>query len=150
MVRRFTRAVRAVEMLGAVAAVGILAILFLPRLVGGGDAAPAVAEQPDLNVAVVPAADSAGFFVALHEGLFAARGLHVTFLPAVSSETVINAQALEEPGDRIDIEEWAADRPAALVYNLLDVSQVLASRRRIVVEQCIGPERGLVGVSFAE
>ena len=64
---------------------------------------PAVIEQPDLNVAVVPAADSAGFFVALHEGLFAAHGLHVTFIPAVSSETVINAQALGETGHTIDI-----------------------------------------------
>ncbi len=103
MARRFTRAVRAVEVIGAVAAVAVLAILFMPRHAGGADAAPAVIEQPDLNVAVVPAADSAGFFVALHEGLFAARGLHVTFIPAVSSETVINAQALDEPRDRIDI-----------------------------------------------
>jgi NitT/TauT family transport system substrate-binding protein len=102
MARRFTRVVRAMEMLGAAAAVAILAILFLPRP-SGGDAAPSVIEQPDLNVAVVPAADSAGFFVALHEGLFAARGLHVTFIPAVSSETVINAQVLDEPRDRIDI-----------------------------------------------
>ncbi len=47
-------------------------------------------------MAVVPAADSAGFFVGLHEGLFAARGLHVKFMPAISSETVINAQALGE------------------------------------------------------
>ena len=80
-----------------------MAILFLPRLTGGGDAVSPVIEQPDLNVAVVPAADSAGFFVALHEGLFAARGLHVTFIPAVSSETVINAQALDEPRSRVDI-----------------------------------------------
>ena len=94
---------RVVEMVGAAAAVAILAILFLPRFTGGGDAAAPVVEQPDLNVAVVPAADSAGFFVARHEGLFAARGLHVTFIPAVSSETVINAQALDEPRDRIDI-----------------------------------------------
>jgi NitT/TauT family transport system substrate-binding protein len=103
MVRRFTRAVRVAEMSGAALVVAVLAILFLPRFAGGGNAAPAVIEQPDLNVAVVPAADSAGFFVALHEGLFAARGLHVTFIPAVSSDTVINAQALDEPGDRIDI-----------------------------------------------
>ena len=102
MVRKFTRAVRAAEILGAVAAAAVLVILFLPRLTGG-DPAPAVIEQPDVNVAVVPAADSAGFFVALHEGLFAARGLHVTFIPAVSSATVINAQALDEPRDRIDI-----------------------------------------------
>jgi NitT/TauT family transport system substrate-binding protein len=103
MVRRFTRAVRVAEILGAVAAVAVLAILFLPRLAGSGDAASHVIEQPDLNVAVVPAADSAGFFVALHEGLFTARGLHVTFIPAVSSQTVINAQALDEPRDRVDI-----------------------------------------------
>ena len=103
MIRRFTRAARMVEIIGAAAAVAVLAILFLPRLTGGGDADPPVIEQPDLNVAVVPAADSAGFFVALHEGLFAARGLHVNFIPAVSSETVINAQALDEPSDRIDI-----------------------------------------------
>ena len=103
MARRFTRAVRVAEMVGAVAAAAVLAMLFLPRFTGGGDAAAPAVEQPDLNVAVVPAADSAGFFVALHEGLFAARGLHVTFIPAVSSETVINAQALDEPRDRVDI-----------------------------------------------
>jgi NitT/TauT family transport system substrate-binding protein len=103
MARRFTRAVRAVEVLGAVAAVAVLAIIFLTRPTGAGEATSSAIEQPDLNVAVVPAADSAGFFVALHEGLFAARGLHVTFIPAVSSETVINAQALDEPSDRIDI-----------------------------------------------
>ena len=99
MARRFTRVVRGVEVVGAIVAVAILAILFLPKLTAGGDAAPPVIGEPDLNVAVVPAVDSAGFFVALHQGLFAAHGLHVTFIPAVSSETVINAQAL----DRIDI-----------------------------------------------
>ena len=103
MARSFVRAVRAAEILGAVAAVAVLAILFLPRLTSGGDAASPGIEQPDLNVAVVPAADSAGFFVALHDGLFAARGLHVTFIPAVSSATVIDAQALDEPHGRIDI-----------------------------------------------
>jgi NitT/TauT family transport system substrate-binding protein len=103
MPRRFTQAIRAAEALGAVAAVAVLAVLFLPRLTGGGDAAQPAVEQQDLNVAVVPAVDSAGFFVALYQGLFAARGLHVTFIPAVSSETVINAQALDEPTDQVDI-----------------------------------------------
>jgi NitT/TauT family transport system substrate-binding protein len=104
MIRRFTRAIRVVEIIGVAAAVAVLAILLVPRVTGGGDAsASPVLEQPDLNVAVVPAVDSAGFFVALHEGLFAAHGLNVTFIPAVSSETVINAQALDEPTDRIDI-----------------------------------------------
>ena len=103
MARRFTRAVRAAEICGAVVVVAVLAILLLPRFTGGGNAAPTAIEQPDLNVAVVPATDSAGFFVALHKGLFTARGLHVTFIPAISSQTVINAQALDEPRDRIDI-----------------------------------------------
>ena len=103
MARRFIRAVRGTEILGATLAVVVLAILFVPRFTGGGEAAPSVIGQPDLNVAVVPAVDSAGFFVALHQGLFAAHGLHVTFIPAVSSETVINAQALDQPLDRIDI-----------------------------------------------
>ncbi len=103
MARRFVRAVRGAEVVGAAVAVAVLAILFVPRFTGGGNADPPVIDQPDLNVAVVPAVDSAGFFVALHQGLFTAHGLHVTFIPAVSSETVINAQALDQPLDRIDI-----------------------------------------------
>jgi hypothetical protein len=56
MVRRFTRVVRAAEVIGAVVAAAILAILFVPRLTGGGDAAAPAIEQPDLNVAVATVA----------------------------------------------------------------------------------------------
>jgi NitT/TauT family transport system substrate-binding protein len=59
---------------------------------GGGSGGSSGVEKPDLTVAVVPALDSAGFFVALHQGLFQAQGLHVTFVPTVSSETAISAQ----------------------------------------------------------
>ena len=59
---------------------------------GGGAAAPSSVEKPNLNVAVVPALDSAGFFVALYQGLFKAQGLNVHFIPATSSETVIANQ----------------------------------------------------------
>ena len=58
---------------------------------GGGESARR--GKPDLNVAVVPALDSAGFFVALYGGLFKAQGLNVHFTPATSSETVIADQA---------------------------------------------------------
>jgi NitT/TauT family transport system substrate-binding protein len=61
---------------------------------GGGPAeaqAPAV-EKPNLTVAVVPAVDSAGFFIALYDGLFKTQGLNVHFVPAVSSETEIADQ----------------------------------------------------------
>jgi len=40
----------------------------------------------------VPAVDSAGFFVALHQGLFAKAGLTIHYSPAASSDTVINQQ----------------------------------------------------------
>jgi NitT/TauT family transport system substrate-binding protein len=59
---------------------------------GGGAAGAPGVEKPDLNVAVVPALDSAGFFVALYQGLFKAQGLTVDFEPAISSETVIADQ----------------------------------------------------------
>jgi NitT/TauT family transport system substrate-binding protein len=58
----------------------------------GGPAGSGRVEKPDLTVAVVPALDSAGFFIALHQGLFTAQGLHVRFVPAISSETAINDQ----------------------------------------------------------
>jgi NitT/TauT family transport system substrate-binding protein len=41
---------------------------------------------------VVPAVDSAGFFVALHEGLFKKQGLTINYTPAVSSDEVIDQQ----------------------------------------------------------
>ncbi len=42
------------------------------------------AEKTTLNVGVVPAMDSAGFFIALHDGLFAKEGLKINYSPAVS------------------------------------------------------------------
>ena len=64
----------------------------------GGAAATAGSTSPNglqkttLNVAVVPAVDSAGFFVALHDGLFAEQGLTVHYSPAVSSDVSISQQ----------------------------------------------------------
>jgi NitT/TauT family transport system substrate-binding protein len=66
---------------------------------GGSAAATSGLEQQDLTVAVVPAVDSAGFFIALDEGLFKAAGLHVTFVPVISSETVIDQQQFSKPGE---------------------------------------------------
>jgi len=50
------------------------------------------AEQTSLTVGVVPAMDSAGFFIALNEGLFTREGLKITYKPATSSETAIQQQ----------------------------------------------------------
>src|ERR1700691_6144924 len=49
-------------------------------------------EKTTLNVGVVPAMDSAGFFVAMNEGLFAKEGLTINYTPEASSETAIGAQ----------------------------------------------------------
>jgi NitT/TauT family transport system substrate-binding protein len=57
-----------------------------------GSTSPNGLQKTTLNVAVVPAVDSAGFFVALHEGLFAKQGLTIHYTPAVSSDEVINQQ----------------------------------------------------------
>lgn len=71
----------------------LLAVAGCGGLLGeGGNAATGGLEQTTLNVAVVPAIDSAGFFVALHEGLFSREGLTVNYTPAISSDTVINQQ----------------------------------------------------------
>ncbi|MCL2581133.1 MAG: ABC transporter substrate-binding protein [Streptosporangiales bacterium] len=50
------------------------------------------AEKSTINVGVVPAMDSAGFFVAQHDGLFAKEGLTVNYTPQASSETAIAQQ----------------------------------------------------------
>ena len=71
--------------------------MLMAACAGTSPGAPQTTELTNLNVAVVPAADSAGFFVALYDKLFAAQGLRVRFVPAVSSETVINDQALSLP-----------------------------------------------------
>jgi NitT/TauT family transport system substrate-binding protein len=78
---------------GTALLVAAATVVFAGGCSGSGSAgAPPGVEKPDLNVAVVPALDSAGFFVALYGGLFAKEGLHVSFTPATSSDTVISAQ----------------------------------------------------------
>jgi len=49
-------------------------------------------EKTVLNVAVDPGVDSAGFFIALDQGLFKAQGLTVNFIAATSSQAAIAGQ----------------------------------------------------------
>jgi NitT/TauT family transport system substrate-binding protein len=81
--------VRSVALLAAVTT-----LVFAAGCSGGGNSKgnTGAIEKPVLNVAVVPALDSAGFFVALNEKLFTKAGLTVNFIPAISSDTVIAAQ----------------------------------------------------------
>lgn len=75
-----------------VMALVILAATGCASLMGGSSSAATGLEKTTLNVAVVPAVDSAGFFVALHEGLFKKEGLTINYTPAISSDTVIDQQ----------------------------------------------------------
>src|SRR5215472_15894580 len=81
------------RVLAPVTAMALLAATGCAGLSGAAtSAASGQLEKTTLNVAVVPAVDSAGFFVALHEGLFAAKGLTINYTPATSSQLVINGQ----------------------------------------------------------
>jgi NitT/TauT family transport system substrate-binding protein len=59
---------------------------------GAGSTAPTGLEKTNLTVAIVPALDSAGLYIAEQRGLFAAEGLHVKIVPAISSATTISGQ----------------------------------------------------------
>jgi NitT/TauT family transport system substrate-binding protein len=85
MIRPFAR-------LRLVGAISVAALIAAACSGGGGTAAPAGLEKTNLTVAAVPALDSAGLYIAQQRGLFAAEGLHVTIVPAISSATVIAAQ----------------------------------------------------------
>jgi len=74
------------------AAAVVLALLATGCASADGSAAPAGLEKTNLVVAAVPAADASGLYVAQQAGLFAAEGLHIKIVPAISSETVIHKQ----------------------------------------------------------
>jgi NitT/TauT family transport system substrate-binding protein len=63
---------------------------------GGGTAADTSGERATLTVGVVPALDSAGFFIAYYEGLFKAQGLTIIPKFVTSSETAIALQVKGE------------------------------------------------------
>src|ERR1700685_3237287 len=80
---------RPLRVFSATVAVGLLAAGCTSAR---GSASPSSLEKRDLTVAAVPAADSAGVYIAEQDGLFAAQGLHVKIVPAISSATVIAQQ----------------------------------------------------------
>ena len=75
-------------------------------------------ETTTLNVGVVPAMDSAGFFVAYNEGLFTKEGLKIHYTPAASSETAVKQQLAGQlqisAGNYVSYIEEAAQKHAPL------------------------------------
>jgi NitT/TauT family transport system substrate-binding protein len=74
----------------------LIAIVIMVLAAGCGNtaatAASAKPEEPGITVAAIPAADLAGLYIALAEGLFARQGLRVTIRPIASSQAVIADQ----------------------------------------------------------
>lgn len=73
--------------LSAVAAAGCTS-----KAAGAASPAPPPGGESNITVAALPAADLAGLYVAQNDGIFAARGLHVTIKKIASTQTVISAQ----------------------------------------------------------
>src|ERR1700735_3756347 len=76
-------------------AMALAATAALATACSGAQGSPATSsdfELHHLNIAAVPAADSAGLYIAVQDGLLAAQGIHVTIEPAISSENVIDQQ----------------------------------------------------------
>jgi NitT/TauT family transport system substrate-binding protein len=98
--RRAHRRQRALVPLIAMALLPLAGLVSACGIVGGGNSAAQAASGPlettVLNVAAVPSVDSAGFFVAMYKGLFTAEGLTIRYTPALSSDTVIDAQVKGE------------------------------------------------------
>ena len=95
-------------------AAAVLALLATGCASADGSAAPAGLEKTNLVVYAVPAADSAGVYIAEQDGLFAAEGLHVKIYAAVSSATVIAGQL----AGKIDV--TAGAYPSYISANAMD------------------------------
>lgn len=76
----------------AALAVGLLAAGCSSGSATGGSSSAGPVEKHDLTVAAVPAGDSAGLYIAEQRGLFAAQGLNVKIVPAISGATTISGQ----------------------------------------------------------
>jgi NitT/TauT family transport system substrate-binding protein len=77
---------------GVLAAVGLAALAAGCSTGSGAAHLTGSLEKTNLVVAAVPAADSAGLYVAQQQGFFAAAGLNVKIATVVSSATAINGQ----------------------------------------------------------
>jgi NitT/TauT family transport system substrate-binding protein len=106
-------------------------------------------EQTDITVAALPAADLAGLYIALDQGLFAQQGLHVTIEPIASSQAVITAQLKGQ----VDISAgsyipYIAAQAAGARFRVLAEASTLRPDTRVLVTTANSPivtVAGLVG-----
>jgi NitT/TauT family transport system substrate-binding protein len=106
-------------------------------------------EQPDVTVAALPAADLAGLYIALDQGLFARQGLRVTIEPIASSQAIIAAQLKGQ----VDISAgsyipYIAAQAAGARFRVLAEASTLHPDTRVLVTTANSPivtVAGLVG-----
>jgi NitT/TauT family transport system substrate-binding protein len=94
----------------------------------------------DVTVAALPAADLAGLYIALDQGLFAQQGLHVTIEPIASSQAVIAAQLKGQ----VDISAGAyipyiAAQAAGARFRVLAEASTLRPDTRVLVTTASSP-----------
>jgi NitT/TauT family transport system substrate-binding protein len=124
---------------------GLAAALLTASCASGGGTAASGVEKPNLVAAVVPAVDSAGFYIAQQRGLFAAEGLHVKIVPAISSETVIAGQLAGQYditlGNYVSYIQWEVQKHARL--RILCESSVMQPRTQEMLVTPTSPIRSI-------
>lgn len=127
------------------AAVAVLALLATGCASADGSAAPGGLEKTNLLVAAVPAADSAGVYIAEQEGLFAAEGLHVKIEAATSSATVIQQQM----AGQIDVSSGAypsyisANAENHDDFEILAAGSIMQPRNQVIMVPADSPIRNV-------
>jgi NitT/TauT family transport system substrate-binding protein len=125
------------------AAAAVVALLATGCASADGSAAPSGLEKTNLLVAAVPAADSAGVYIAEQDGLFAAEGLHVKIEAAISSATVTTLQ-LE---GKIDVSAGAypsyiaADATQHADFEILAAGSIMQPRNQEIMVPANSPIR---------
>jgi len=105
-------------------------------------------EEPDITVAAIPAADLAGLYIALNEGLFARQGLHVTIDKIASSAAVIADQLKGQ----VDISAgsyvaYISAQAAGARFRILAEASTLAPNTRVLVTAANSPVRTVAALT---
>jgi NitT/TauT family transport system substrate-binding protein len=106
------------------------------------------AEEPDVTVAALPAADLAGLYIAQDDGFFARQGLHVTIEKIASSAAIISAQ---EQG-QVDITAgsyvaYIAAQAAGAKFRILAEASALRPNTRVLVIPANSPVKSLTDLA---
>ena len=107
--------------------------------------APPDPEQADITVAALPAADLAGLYIALGDGLFARQGLHVTIEPIASSQAIVTAQLKGQ----VDISAgsyipYITAQAAGARFRILAEASTLRPDTRVLVTRAQSPIESVV------